>query len=228
LEAQGYGKQINHLYQEVVKKTTEGGKTKMLFGAYQKIVETRRLRKIAKQVRKYGRAPSGVTQEDIFKALRMSAPKNSAEIWGVLSAVVEKSTGGIKQDYGVVSVREITQAFTKRLVDGLCDSAVSMSCFNQHKMGAGSTLETDTHTALISGQEGSQSGNATQTHGASSSIYQSVGTITAGSAYGCREHGVFNASTGGVLLDRSLVTNIDLNTDDIVTWTYSLTCNFGG
>jgi hypothetical protein len=39
---------------------------------------------------------------------------------------------------------------------------------------------------------------------------------------------VFNASTGGILLDRSVVTNIDLNTDDVVTWTYELTVNGGG
>jgi hypothetical protein len=229
LEAQGYGKQTNKLSEEAVReKTTNGGKTKMLFDSCQTYFENRRLRKIAKEVRKHGRAPAGVKQDEIFKALRLTAPKNNAEVWGVLTAVVEKATGGMKQDYGVVSVREVTQAFTKRLVDCMCDSAVSISCFNQHKMGAGSTAETDTQTALVTAQEGSQSGNATQTHGASSSIYQSVGTLTAGSSYGCREHGVFNASTGGVLLDRSVVTNIDLNTDDIVTWTYSLTVNAGG
>ena len=135
---------------------------------------------------------------------------------------------GTTEDRGVVSVREVTQAFTKRLVDAMTDSAVSISCFNQHKMGAGSAAETDTDTDLGTKQAGSQSGNATQTHGSSSSIYQSVGTLTAGSSYGCREHGLMSLSTGGVLLDRSVVTNIDLNTDDIVTWTYSLTCNFGG
>jgi hypothetical protein len=96
-------------------------------------------------------------------------------------------------------------------------------------MGAGSAAETDTDIGgTVTFQSGSQSGNATQTHGSSSSIYQSVGTLTAGSSYGCREHGLMSLSTGGVLLDRSVVTNIDLNTDDIVTWTYSLTCNFGG
>jgi hypothetical protein len=81
----------------------------------------------------------------------------------------------------------------------------------------------------VTQQVGAQgaTGNAAATHGASSNIYRTVGTLTAGSAYGCREHGVFNASTGGVLLDRSLVTNIDLNTDDVVTWTYELTVNAG-
>jgi len=39
---------------------------------------------------------------------------------------------------------------------------------------------------------------------------------------------VFNASTGGTMLDRSVVTNIDLNTDDVVTWTYELTLTAGG
>jgi len=199
----------------------------MLFSACQTYMENRRLRKIAKEVRRHGRAPAGVTQEDIFKALRLTTKPHKMEVWGVLSAMVQR-TSGLTEDRGVVSVREVTQAFTKRLVDAMTDSAVSISCFNQHKMGAGSTAETDTDTALVTAQAGAQSGNATQVHGASSSIYQSVGTLTAGSAYGCREHGLFSLSTGGVLLDRSVVTNIDLAENDIVTWTYSLTCTPGG
>jgi hypothetical protein len=101
-----------------------------------------------------------------------------------------------------------------------------MATFIYHKMGAGSTAETDTDTALITQQDGAAQGS--QTHGASSSVYQSIATLTAGSAYGAREHGLFNASTGGVMLDRSVVTNIELNIDDVVTWTYNLTCTFGG
>jgi len=129
-----------------------------------------------------------------------------------------------------VSVKEVTSAFAKKLVDSMIGSGNQVNDFNQHKMGAGSTAETDTDTALIVAQAGAQgaTGGAAATHGAASNIYRSVGTLTAGSAYGCREHGVFNASTAGVLLDRSVVTNIDLNTDDVVTWTYELTVNAGG
>lgn len=192
------------------------------------IIKSWRQRKIAKQVRK-GYIPAGATKDEIWDALKATKPRNSTEMFGFLSAIVKRTDGSTK-DYGLVSVREVTSAFAKRLVDGFTTSGDVIDNFNQHKMGAGSTAETDTQTALVTAQEGAQgaTGNAAATHGAASNIYRTVGTLTAGSAYGCREHGVFNASTGGILLDRSVVTNIDLNTDDVVTWTYELTVNAGG
>lgn len=191
-------------------------------------VKTWRQRKIAKQVRN-GIVPKGISKDEIWAALKATKPKNGTEMFGFLSAIV-KRTDGTEQDYGIVSVREVTSAFALRLVDAMMTSDDVIDNFNQHKMGAGSTAETDTDTALVTAQAGAQgaTGNAACTHGASSNIYRTVGTLTAGSAYGCREHGVFNASTGGILLDRSVVTNIDLNTDDVVTWTYELTVNAGG
>jgi hypothetical protein len=192
------------------------------------IIKSWRQRKIAKQVRK-GYIPAGVTKDEIWDALKATKPRNSTEMFGFLSAIVKRPDGSMK-DYGLVSVREVTSAFAVRLVNAFCTSGDVIDNFNQHKMGAGSTAETDTQTALITAQEGAQAatGNAAATHGSAANIYRTVGTLTAGSAYGCREHGVFNASTGGILLDRSVVTNIDLNTDDVVTWTYELTCNAGG
>lgn len=190
------------------------------------LLEYWRLRKIAKQVRS-GKLPKNTPKERIFEALRVTKG-NAAEMFGFLEAKIFNPDGTLKKDVGLVSCREVTAAFAKVLVDGLADSAVAadLDHFAYHKMGAGSTAETDTETALVAQQVGATLG--TQTHGTSSQIYQTVGTITAGSAFGCREHGIFNASTGGTLLDRSVVTNIDLNTDDIVTWTYSLTVTAGG
>jgi hypothetical protein len=184
--------------------------------------------KIAKQIRS-GIVPSGISKTEIWDALKATKPKNGMEMFGFLSAIVKK-VDGTEKDYGIVSVREISTAFACRLVDGLITSGDVIDNFNQHKMGAGSTAETSANTALINAQAGAQAGtgNAAATHGAASNVYRTIGTLTAGSAYGCREHGVFNASTGGILLDRSVVTNIDLATDDIVTWTYELTLNAGG
>ena len=190
------------------------------------LLEYWRLKRIAKKVRA-GILPKGVAKDRIFEALRITRPK-AVEMFGFLEAQVFNPDGTLKTDVGLVSCREVTAAFAKVLVDGMADSAVAadMDHFAYHKMGAGSTAETDTETALVTQQIGATLG--TQTHGASSQIYQTVGTITAGSSFGAREHGIFNASTGGTMLDRSVVTNIDLNTDDIVTWTYSLSINAGG
>ena len=200
----------------------------MLFANYIPGTKNWRQRKIAAQVRS-GKVPVGVSKSDIWDALKATKPRASTEMFGFLYAKVQKNDGAMR-DYGLVSVREVTTVFAARLADAMCTSGDVIDNFNQHKMGAGSTAETSTETALVTAQAGAQgaTGNAAATHGATSNIYRTVGTLTAGSAYGCREHGVFNASTGGILLDRSVVTNIDLNTDDVVTWTYELTINAGG
>ncbi len=202
----------------------------MLFCKGKSYFEYRKLRKIAKQVRA-GIVPKGVEQDVIFEALKLTRPSAVTEMFGMVKAVVHNPNGTLKHDYGLVSVRKVTTAFSIRLVDALIGSAVTMSQFCFHKMGAGSTSETATQTALVTQQVGAQTGTdgtAARTHGASSDIYRTVGTLTAGSAYEAREHGVFNASTGGVMLDRSVVTAIDLNQEDVVTWTYELTVNSGG
>lgn len=187
-----------------------------------------KMRKVAAEVRS-GRVPKGVDSDFVLRAMRATKPKNVMECLGCLYAKVERPDGTVK-DYGLVSVREVTSAFAAHLADCFTTSGDVLDNFNQHKMGAGSTAETSSQTALVTAQAGAQggTGNAAATHGATSNIYRTVGTLTAGSAYGCREHGVFNASTLGTMLDRSVVTNIDLNTDDVVTWTYELTINAGG
>lgn len=200
----------------------------MLLSYFKKRMEYRKLKKIAAAVRA-GRIPAGVTKSEIWDALKATKPRNPVEMFGFLSAKVTR-TDGTEKDYGLVSVREVTTNFAVHLVDAMLTSGDVIDDFNQHKMGAGSTAETSSDSALITQQVGAQgaTGNAACTHGATSNIYRSIGTLTAGSAYGCREHGIFNASTGGTMLDRSVVTNIDLNTDDVVTWTYELTVNAGG
>lgn len=189
------------------------------------IMEFWKLRRIAKQVRA-GIIPKGVDKDVIFKALKLTRPKNALEAFGFLSAKVERSATGEVEDLGLVSVKKVTLAFVEHLVDAMVTNT-AMTGFHQHKQGAGSTAEASGDTALVTQQVGAQAGagDTEAIHGASSNIFQTKGTITAGSAYEIREHGIFNASTGGVLLDRSVVTAINVATDDVVTWTYDLTVN---
>jgi hypothetical protein len=197
------------------------------------ILEYWKLRRIARKVRA-GLVPDGVGPEEILRAMKLTQPKSVLEMLGLLSAKVQRADGTFK-DYGLVSVKLVTTVFAEYLVDIMTSSGEpttgAMDEFHFHKMGAGSSAEGATETALVTQQDGAQTGTdgaAACTHGAQSSIYTTIGTLTAGSAYGCREHGVFNASTGGTLLDRSVVTNIELAEEDVVTWTYSLTITPGG
>lgn len=188
----------------------------------------RRLKKIAAEVRS-GRVPQGVDTETVFRALRETAPKGHMEAFGMLNCRVFRKDGTLKQDCGLVGVREVTTEFVKHLADGMMDSSVPIDVFNKHAMGDGSTAETDTQTGLVNQVDGRNVG--TQTHGATSNIYQSVATITAGSAYTAIEHAIFD-STGAasdVMLDRTVVASPPtLATDDEVEWTYQLTLNSGG
>lgn len=189
------------------------------------LFKTWRRNKIAAMVRK-GMVPRGVSVEEIWAALRDTRP-NSMELFGFLSAKVYRADGTV-QDLGLQSVRSITTAFTKKLVDGFANStdAADLSNYKFHGMGAGSTAEATSQTALVAESGIKVAGS--QTHGANSEIYRSIITIAATTAFGCREHGIFNTLTGGTMLDRSVVTNITLNTGDEVAWTYDLTCNSGG
>lgn len=192
------------------------------------IIEYWRLRGIAKKIRA-GILPKGVDKETVFKALKVTRPKNAMEAFGILSAKVERAgRPGIFEDLGLVSVRKVTRIFVDLLVDALVTTVDSMpNSFHQHKQGSGSTAEASGDTALVLAQSGAQggAGGTEAIHGATSNVFQTKGTITATTAYEIREHGVFNASTAGVLLDRSTVAAINVATDDVVTWTYDLTVN---
>jgi hypothetical protein len=148
-------------------------------------------------------------------------------MFGILRAAVHGPDGMLKRDLGIVSVKKVTAQFAKHIVDALCSSGASdvMPMYFYHKMGTGSTAEASGDTALISFVPQPGAAVGTSTHGASSQVYATTAIWTALTILNIREHGVFAASTGGSLLDRSLVATIDLITDDQVTWTYSLTVN---
>jgi len=68
----------------------------------------------------------------------------------------------------------------------------------------------------------------TQIEGASVNIYKSVATIPFTTTQTIKEHGLFNASSGVTLMDRSVFTGIPVNNGDSIQFTYELTCNAGG
>ncbi len=186
----------------------------------------RRLKKIAAQVRA-GNVPKGVSQEEIFEALRHTRPIGALEMFGILSARHLRN-GQLVQDLGVVGVKKVTLEFAELLVDAMCSSGASdlLPMFGVHAMGDGSTAEASTDQALVSLEDESGT-RGTMTHGASSNIYQSVKTLTATSTYTVIEHGIFD-TTGATdyLLDRTkLGSEFTVATDDEVEWTYQLTVN---
>jgi len=192
------------------------------------IVRHQRLRKIAAMVRE-GKVPAGVSRDTIFEALKMTRPKNAFEAFGILSMKHYGPDGQLKADLGVQSVKKITLAFVKFLADGFCasGSAALLDDFVFHAAGAGSAAEASGDIAL--GAETGARVTGSQTHGASSNIYETVKTWVASGVFTAIEHGIFNqltASASQILLDRSLVTSPPTcATGDEIVFTYDLTLN---
>lgn len=143
---------------------------------------------------------------------------------GKLSARVIRGSGETL-DLGLISIGVVTTAGVNALVDAF-QGLFTLSNFKYHASGTGTTAEATTDTVLVA-EVGSRV-VGTQTEGSSANIYKTVGTITYASSYAITEHGLFSASTGGTLWDRSVFSAINVSANDSIEFTYELTCNAGG
>lgn len=128
---------------------------------------------------------------------------------------------GTVEDLGVVSTKLVTDAFINFLVDELQASTGGIAGFSWHGSGISSTAENATQTALIS--EVVTRVNGTQGEGLTPNIYNAMGVQYYDGAYAIREHGLFNASSGGTLMDRSVFAAINVGVGDGIEFTYELT-----
>ena len=161
---------------------------------------------------------------EIQRELKMSAN---------LSARVKRANkaGNLRgmqyEDLGVISVREVTDAFVAALVDTLQSSVAAFSDFKFHDSGTGVVAEDQTDTALGT-PTGVARTSGSQIEGATANIYKSVGEITYDGAYAITEHGLFNIDAAGILMDRSVFGAINVGNGDKIEFTYQLTCTSGG
>ncbi len=128
-------------------------------------------------------------------------------------------------DLGTVSVNVVTDTGVGFVIDAI-QALATISNLKFHGSGTTNTAENQTQTALIA-EVGSRS-TGTQTEGASANIYKSVGTNTYASSFNIVEHGIFTASSGGVMFDRSIFTAIPVDTSTSIEFSYSWTLNAGG
>jgi len=168
-----------------------------------------------------GKLPQGLSFREIETALKATKQPNVCECFGFLSR--KHTRNGVVINRGLVSCQLVTQAFANYIVDSLQDSATyPLDAFKYHAVGTGTTAESNAQTALITEIETREAG--TQVEGASANIYKSVATITFTGSHAVSEHGIFSASTGGTLLDRSLMSPADnVIADDQIEYTYQLT-----
>ena len=155
-------------------------------------------------------------------------------------AVVVFRRGGVTggpilavEDYGIVSRKVITTAGVGYLVDAWQNS-VELENMKFHGLGTDDTAEnvadTTLGTELTTEYTGNVRATGSTTEGASANIFRTVGTNTLDGTPGAdiEEHGVFSASSSGVLWDRSLTGGQALVSGDGLQSQYDLTASAGG
>ena len=159
--------------------------------------------------------------------LLMIGSKGGVVPRGELSIIVRGADGQVKQDYGVVSRRAVTDAWVNFLVDQLQAESTVIGDLKYHDCGTGTTGAVAGDTAMETPYGGARA-VGTQVEGASANIYKTVGTITFTGSFAITEHGVFTAATGVVLGDRHTFAAINVVSTDSIEFSYEMTYSSGG
>lgn len=133
----------------------------------------------------------------------------------------------IVKDRREVINKKVTDAFVNFVVDQLQTESTIFGDFKYHEMGLGFTAEAAGDTALETTTAIARA-TGTQTEGSSANIYKSVGTITADTTEAIREHGLFNASSGVTLMDRTVFAAINVVSGNQIEFTFEITFSSGG
>lgn len=134
---------------------------------------------------------------------------------------------------GFASSRLVTTAGVGFIVDAF-QNIVELEIMKYHGIGTGGGAEATGDTALTTelttqyNPDNTRATGSTTENGAN--VYRTVGTNTVDASVGITEHGIFSqaATGGGVLLDRSLFSVVNLVSADSLESTYDLTVAAGG
>jgi hypothetical protein len=141
-----------------------------------------------------------------------------------LQATLIKANGE-RFDLGIVSRRVVTNAFVAFVVDQLQTETSVFGDFKYHDSGVGTTAENAADTGIET-TDGESRATGTQTESAANA-YRSVGTISYTTTKAITEHGLFNDSSAGTLMDRSVFSAINVVNGDSIQFTYTLTLTAG-
>jgi hypothetical protein len=130
----------------------------------------------------------------------------------------------------VVKDKVVTTAFVGDIVDVLTGTTGDHDTFINYKFhdsGTGTATEAAANTALTSACGDSRDAG-TQIEGTAANIYKSVATHTYGSTHSITEHGIFNVSSGGTLMDRTVFAAINVDDGEKIEFTFTITFSSGG
>ena len=106
-------------------------------------------------------------------------------------------------------------------------SLAALALFKYHDSGTGTVAESAADVGLGTPWGGARD-VGTQVQGATANIYKSVATTTYTGTFAITEHGLFNASTGVTLMDRTKFAAVNVANLEKIEFTYQLTISAGG
>jgi len=117
--------------------------------------------------------------------------------------------------------KKVTTAFVNFIVAQLITETSVFGDFKYHDSGTGVVAEDPGDTAL-----GTPCGEArttgTQVEGSQTYEYKSVATHTYAGTFAITEHGLFNASSGVTLMDRTVFSAINVVADDKIEFSFTI------
>lgn len=158
----------------------------------------------------------------LHKAERLRLPS----LYGVL--YLQAVHDGQVHDLGLASLRVVTNNGVGYIVDAF-QNLVELENMKYHGIGTGGTAEAASDAALVAEVTTGLNPDNTRATGttteAASNIYQTVATNNVDATVALTEHGIFSqaATGGGVLLDRSLYSAVNLVSGDSIQTDYRLT-----
>ena len=123
--------------------------------------------------------------------------------------------------------RVVTDAYVAFVVDQHQTESALIGDFKYHEMGLGTQVENANETALQT-TTGIARVTGTQAEGSSANIYKSVGTVTADTSEAITEHGLFNASSGVTMMDRTKFAAINVVSGNQIEFSFEITYSAGG
>jgi hypothetical protein len=140
--------------------------------------------------------------------------------------------GRLIKDHGVVCRKVVTTTGAGFIVDAFQNS-VELELMRYHGIGTGTSAEAVGNTALVTELTTQYSTDNTRATGTQTengaTVFRTVGTNQVDASVAITEHGIFSqaATGGGVLLDRSLFSAINLGTGESLESTYDFTVTAG-
>lgn len=126
--------------------------------------------------------------------------------------------------------KSVTNAFVNDIVDCLTANTTTLGLFDDYKYhdsGISTEDESATFTDIQTEGETTRT-TGTQVESTSTNIYKSVATHTYSATLAITEHGLFNAATAGVMMDRTEFAAINVVATDQIQFTFTIEFSSGG